>query len=80
MLKPFHSGGDEQDAPAPILVDGEVEYKVDSIVRHRISRAIHWYLVSFAGYDLSKAFWMSVSELPHASELAKEYNLAHGLD
>ena len=33
LLKPFHSEGDGQDAPAPILVDGEVEYKVDSIVR-----------------------------------------------
>ena len=37
LLKPFHSGGDGQDAPAPILVDGEVEYEVDSSERHHIS-------------------------------------------
>ena len=40
FLKPFHSGGDEQDAPAPILIDGEVEYEVDSIVGHHISRGL----------------------------------------
>ena len=34
LLKPFHSGGDGQDAPMPILVDGKVEYEVDSIVVH----------------------------------------------
>ena len=38
LLKPFHSGSDGQDAPAPILVDGEVKYEVDSIVGHQISR------------------------------------------
>ena len=32
LLKHFHSGGDGQDTPMPILVDSEVEYKVDSIV------------------------------------------------
>ena len=34
----------------------------------------------FAEYDFSEALWMSASELPHASELVKEYNLAHGLE
>ena len=37
LLKPFYRD-DGQDAPAPILVDGEVEYKVDSIIGHWISR------------------------------------------
>ena len=40
LLKPFHSGGDGQDAPASILIDGEVEYKVDLTVGHRISRGV----------------------------------------
>ena len=33
-------GGDGQDAPTPILVDGKVEYDLDSIVGHRISRGV----------------------------------------
>ena len=37
MFPCFHSGGDGQDAPMPVLVDGEVKYKEDSIVRHWIS-------------------------------------------
>ena len=41
LLKPFHSGGDGQDVPAPILVDGEVEHKVYSILAHWISRGLH---------------------------------------
>ena len=40
LLKPFHSGGDGQDAPTPILVDGEVEYEVESIVGYQISRGV----------------------------------------
>ena len=40
LLKSFHSGGDGQDAPAPIVVDGEVEYEIDLIVRHRMSRGV----------------------------------------
>ena len=39
-LSPSTVDGDRQDAPAPILVDGEVEYEVDSIVGHRISRGV----------------------------------------
>ena len=38
LLKPFHGGGDGQGALVPILVDGEVEYKVDSIMGHWIRR------------------------------------------
>ena len=41
LLKPFQSRHDGQDAPAPILVDGEVKYKVDLVVGHQISRLIH---------------------------------------
>ena len=52
LLNSFHSGGDGQDAPAPILVDGKVEYEVDSIVGHQINRGACYYLVSFARYDL----------------------------
>ena len=41
LLNSFYSEGDGQNAPAPILVDGEVEYEVDSIVWHNISRGVH---------------------------------------
>ena len=37
MFPCFYSGADGQDAPMPVLVDGEVKYKVDSIVGHKIS-------------------------------------------
>ena len=40
LLKPFHSGDDGQDAPVPILNDGEVEYEVDLIVGHRVSKRV----------------------------------------
>ena len=40
LLKPFHRGGYGQGAPVPILVDGEVEYEVDSIVGHWFSRGV----------------------------------------
>ena len=36
LLKPFHSGSDGQYVSAPIFVDGEVEYRVDSIMGHKI--------------------------------------------
>ena len=80
LLKPFYIGGNGQDAPVPILDDSEVENDVDSIVGHCINRGFCQYLVSLAVYDLSEALQMSASELPHAFELVKEYNLAHGLE
>ena len=40
LLKIFHSGGDRQDAPVPILVDSEVEYEVDYIMGHRINGGV----------------------------------------
>ena len=80
LLKPFYSGGDGQDAPAPILVDGEVEYKVDSIVGHWITKGVRYYLISFAWYNLSEALWMSASKFPHDLKLVKECNLTHRLE
>ena len=40
LLKPLHSGSDRKNAPVAILVDMEVEYKVDSIIGHQISRLV----------------------------------------
>ena len=40
LLKLFYIGGDGQDKPAPILVDGQVEYVADLIVGHWIGREV----------------------------------------
>ena len=40
LLKPFYNGCNGQNAPAPILVDSEVEYEVDLVVGHQISRGV----------------------------------------
>ena len=79
LLKPFYSGGDGQDTPAPMLVDSKVEYEVDLIVGHWSSRGVHWYLVYFARYYLFEALWMIAFELPHDLKHMQKYNLAHWL-
>ena len=56
LHKPFHSGGDGKDVPVPILVNGEVEYKVESIVGHWIGRGVRWYLVFLPGMTCLRHF------------------------
>ena len=60
----LHKFQGKSKPPGPIIVDGEAEYKVKKIVRHRGNSKHH--LVIWLGYDESKDFKMKADELMNA--------------
>ena len=71
LLKSY--SGTPTAPPAPIVIDGEQEYIVDSIVTHRYSRRGLHYLVRWKGYDSSSDEWLPEAELKHAKEVLAQY-------
>ena len=63
----------EVEPPPPELVDGNLEYEVEAILRHQGKGARCQYLVSWKGYDLSKATWEPESHLTNALDVLADY-------
>ena len=55
--------------PAPVAINDEMEYIVDTIVHHRGRPRHYQYLVQWAGYDKSKDMWLPASELGNPPEV-----------
>ena len=75
-LKRYHRSDEflrEVEPPPPVLVEGEPEYEVESIARHRGKGARRRYLVVWKGYPLSEATWEPESSLLHAPEILADY-------
>ena len=53
----------EHSLPGPIIVDGEAEYEVEKIVRHRGNGKRGQYLVRWLGYDESEYCCIKADEL-----------------
>ncbi|CAJ0949505.1 unnamed protein product [Ranitomeya imitator] len=64
------------DPPAPVLVEGELEYIVEKILDSRISRRKLQYLVKWKGYDQEDNSWVFASDV-HAADLVRAFHLAH---
>ncbi|CAJ0938773.1 unnamed protein product [Ranitomeya imitator] len=63
------------DPPAPVLVEGELEYVV-KILDSRISRRKLQYLVKWKGYGQEDNSWVFASDV-HAADLVRAFHLAH---
>ena len=75
-LKRFRRSNEfvREDQPLPpILVDGEEEYEVEGILRHKGDGARRRYLVLWKGYPLTEATWEPESHLEHAPQILEDY-------
>ena len=63
----------EVEPPPPELIEGELEYEVESIARHRGKGARTRYLVIWKGYPLSEATWEPESSLLRAPDVLADY-------
>ena len=54
-------------------MDGELEYEVEAILRHRGKGAQHKYLILWKGYPLSEATWDLESHLLNAPDILADY-------
>ena len=65
--------------PGPIIVEGEAEYEVECIVRHRQKGNRCQYLVRWKGYDASEDCWLHTDKLTNAPDVLSAYCSANGL-
>ena len=63
----------EVEPPPPKLVDGNLEYEVEAILRHRGKGARCQYLVFWKRYDLLEATWEPESHLANALDVLVDY-------
>ena len=59
--------------PSPIVVDGEEEFEVEAILRHKGSGARRLYHVLWKGYPITEASWQPESHLHSAPQILEEY-------
>ncbi|CAJ0968110.1 unnamed protein product [Ranitomeya imitator] len=64
------------DPPAPVLVEGELEYIVEKILDSRVSRRKLQYLVKWKGYGQEDNSWVFASDV-HAADLVRAFHMAH---
>ena len=63
----------EERPPSPIVVDGEEEYEVEAILRHKGKGARHLYLVMWKRYPITEASWEPESHLQNAPLILDDY-------
>ncbi|CAJ0961915.1 unnamed protein product [Ranitomeya imitator] len=64
------------EPPAPVLVEGELEYIVEKILDSRVSRRKLQYLVKWKGYAQEDNSWVFASDV-HAPDLVRAFHVAH---
>ncbi|CAJ0920562.1 unnamed protein product [Ranitomeya imitator] len=64
------------DPPAPVLVEGELEYIVEKILDSRVSRWKLQHLVKWKGYAQEDNSWVFASDV-HAPDLVCAFHVAH---
>ncbi|CAJ0919512.1 unnamed protein product [Ranitomeya imitator] len=64
------------DPPAPVLVEGELEYIVEKILDSRVSKWKLQYLVKWKGYGQEDNSWVFASDV-HAADLVRAFHVAH---
>ena len=75
-LKRFHWFEEferEERPPSPMVVDGEEEYEVEAILRHKGKGARRLYLVIRKGYPITEASWEPESHLQNAALILEDY-------
>ena len=62
-----------EQPPPPVMVEGEEEYKVEAILRHKGKGARRLYLVMWKGYPITEASWEPESHLYNAPLILEDY-------
>ena len=79
VVKPYHPNDDERfpgrahAKPAPILIDDEREWEVESILDHRERHGMGQFLVKWKGYPNSENSWEQIEGLENAQDLVQAW-------
>ena len=75
-LKRFHRSEEFERVerpPSPIVVDGEEEFEVEAILRHKGIGARRLYQVLWKAYPITKASWEPESYLYNVPQILEDY-------
>ena len=75
-LKRFHRSEEferVEQPPSPIVVDGEEEFELEAILRHKDTSAQRLYQVLWKDYPITKASWEPESHLCNAPQILEDY-------
>ena len=72
LIRPHRDNGLGTDIP-PIDINGDVEFKVDAILKHRQIRGEDQYLVRWKGYDQSEDMRLNEAQLEHSRQLLENF-------
>jgi hypothetical protein len=73
LLKEYRADGRFQPPPPPMTVEGEPEWEVDHIVRHKMVGRKIWYQVHWVGYGVEGRSYEPESNLTNAPEAVAKY-------
>ena len=76
LLTPYKENdihGPNYPQPLPDLINGEEEYEVEQILKHRGCPKCHQYLIRWKGYTADEDSWQNKTDLGNTSELLQEY-------
>ena len=79
LLKPHLPGGTSEEPPPPVEVEGEPQFEVEALLKHRTPGRGRQYLVRRLGYGPAHDEWIHEEELHHAAQLLNDYKEAHSL-
>ena len=78
LLESYHEDSDptqKQSPPPPVLVQDQVEYKVEDILDSRIFQNKLQYLVHWKGYTPQDATWEPKASLENSRDLIQKFHL-----
>ena len=73
LYKEYDIHGPNFPQPPPDLINGEEEYEVEQILKHRGRPKHHQYLIRWKGYAADEDLWQNEADLRNASKLLQEY-------
>ena len=71
--------GPRQELPhaTPDLIDGEKEYEIEKIIRHRRTPSTRSFLIQWKGYSTEEDSWVPERDLKHAKSTLTAYKKLH---
>lgn len=70
--------GQELIPPPPVLVEGELKWQVEDVIRHRFTRHDgHEYLVRWKGWDENDNTWEPFDHVKHLTDLLWSFHQRH---
>jgi Chromo (CHRromatin Organisation MOdifier) domain len=68
-----------EERPGPQIVQGQEEYEVEEILKHRKRGRGYQYLVKWKNYPTGERTWEPTRHLTNAKELLDRYNVEHNI-